>query len=365
MTFAPHFSISVFVTSQITLSCDAMGGDNGPLAVIPGIDLAIKDGLKARFLLFGKPEVLEPILAQYPAVAKVAEICPAETVISPDEKPSQALRKGANSSMRMAINAVKEGRAQAVISAGNTGALMATAKMVLKTLPNVDRPAIASLMPNIKGRSVVLDLGANLTTDADGLVQMAVLGAILAQINLRVERPTVGLLNVGSEEQKGHEYIREAASILSDLKFAGRYYGFVEGDDIGKGTVDVIVTDGFTGNVALKTAEGVGKMAGAFIREAFTSTLWAKLGYLLANRAMKRLKAKIDPRLYNGGLFLGLNGLCIKSHGGADAFSFSRAILVAGEMVREDYVSRVAKALENVPHHAGEDVAVTAEEKVA
>lgn len=327
-----------------------MGGDNGPLAVIPGIDLALQDGLKARFLLFGQPDALEPVLAQYPNVAKVAEICPAETVISADEKPSQALRKGAASSMRLAINAVKDGRAQAVISSGNTGALMATAKMVLKTLPNVDRPAIASLMPNIKGRSVVLDLGANLTTDTDGLVQMAILGAILAQINLHVEKPTVGLLNVGSEEQKGHEYIRDAAAILSELKFAGRYYGFVEGDDIGKGTVDVIVTDGFTGNVALKTAEGIGKMAGAYIREAFTSTIWAKIGYLLANRAMKRIRSKIDSRQYNGGLFLGLNGLCIKSHGGADAFAFSRAILVAAEMVREDYIARVAKALEHVPH---------------
>ncbi len=364
MTFAPFAIIKRPVTSNIILSCDAMGGDNGPNAVIPGIDLALQDGLKASFLLFGKPEILEPILSQYPKVAACAQICAAETIITPDEKPSQALRKGATSSMRMAIDAVKDGRAQAVISSGNTGALMATAKMVLKSLPGVDRPSIASLMPNIKGRSVVLDLGANLTTDADGLVQMAVLGAIFAQINLKVERPTVGLLNVGSEEQKGHEYIREAASILSDLKFPGRYYGFVEGDDIGKGTVDVIVTDGFTGNVALKTAEGIGKMAGAYIREAFTSSVWSKIGYLLANRAMKRIRSKIDGRQYNGGLFLGLNGLCIKSHGGADAFAFSRAVIVAADMVREDYISRVAKALENVPHHSEQSAAAEAE-KVA
>lgn len=328
-----------------------MGGDNGPHAVIPGIDLALKDGLRARFLLFGQPDVLAPILAKYPNVAKVSEICPAETVIAADEKPAQALRKGATSSMRMAIDAVKDGRASAVISAGNTGALMATAKMVLKSLPNVDRPAIASLMPNIKGRSVVMDLGANLTSDADGLVQMAVLGAIFAQISLKVDKPTVGLLNVGSEEQKGHEYIRQAASILSDLKFPGRYYGFVEGDDIGKGTVDVIVTDGFTGNIALKTAEGIGKMSSHYIREAFTSSIWAKIGYLLASRAMARIRAKLDPRLYNGGLFLGLNGLCIKSHGGTDAYGFSRALLVAADMVRENYTQRVAEALKAVPHN--------------
>lgn len=334
-----------------------MGGDHGPNAVIPGIELALKDGLKARFMLFGQPEVLQPILDKHPRVKAVSEICPAETVISPKEKAAQALRNGTKSSMRLAIEAVKDGRAQAVISSGNTGALMATARMVLKSLPGVDRPSIASLLPTMKGRSVVLDLGANLTCDADGMVQMAVLGAIFAQINLGTEKPTVGLLNVGSEDQKGHEYIRQAASVLSDLDFPGRYYGFIEGDDIGKGTVDVVVTDGFTGNIALKTAEGIGKMSNHYIREAFTSSLWSKIGYLLANRAMARIRKKLDSRLYNGGLFLGLKGICIKSHGGSDAFGFSRALLVAAQMVHENYTDRVAEALAKVPHIAAEEAA--------
>lgn len=335
--------------SDLILSCDAMGGDHGPNAVLPGIDLALKEGLKARFLLFGRAEVLEPLLKQYPRVAAVSEICPAETIVLPEERAVAAMRKP-GTSMRLAIEAVKDGKAHAVVSSGNTGALMATARMILKMLPGVDRPAIASMMPTIKGRSVMLDLGANLVADADNIIQMSVLGAIFAQINLKKNQPTVGILNVGSEDQKGHEYLREAASVLSDLDFPGRYYGFIEGDDIGKGTVDVIVTDGFTGNVALKTAEGIGKMSSHYIREAFTSSIWAKIGYLLANRAMKRIRNKLDSRLYNGGLFLGLKGVCIKSHGGSDAFGFSRALLVAAAMVRENYTGRVAEVLASVPH---------------
>lgn len=335
--------------SHLILSCDAMGGDNGPNAVLPGINLALKEGLKARFLLFGREEILAPLLQKFPRVAEVSEICPAETVVTPEERAVAAMRKP-GTSMRLAIEAVKEGRAQAVISSGNTGALMATARMILRTLPGVDRPSIASMMPTMKGRSVMLDLGANLVTDADGIIQMAVLGAIFAQINLKKDKPSVGILNIGSEDQKGHEYLRDAASVLSDLDFSGRYYGFIEGDDIAKGTVDVIVADGFTGNVALKTAEGVGKMSSYYIREAFTSSIWAKFGYLLANRAMARIRRKLDPRLYNGGLFLGLNGVCIKSHGGSDAFGFSRALWVAADMVRENYTGRVAEVLASVPH---------------
>lgn len=333
-----------------------MGGDGGPNTVVAGINLALKEGLDARFLLFGKPDIILPLLDKYPRVKAVSEIVPAETVIASSDKVATAIRNGQQSSMRLAIEAVKEGRAQAVISSGNTGALMALARMVLKTLPGVDRPVIASLMPTMRGRCVVLDLGANLEAGADDLIQMAVLGAIFAQINMGVARPTVGLLNVGSEEQKGHESIREAASVLSDLKFTGQYYGFIEGHDLGLGTVDVIVTDGFTGNVLLKTAEGMGKMVNHYIREAFTSSIWAKIGYLFANRAFGRIRKKLDPRLYNGGLFLGLKGVCIKSHGGADALAFSKALLVAASMVREDYTGRVAAALEHVPHLTASDI---------
>lgn len=337
---------------DLILSLDAMGGDNGPDAVIPGVNCALKDGLKAKFLIFGIADRVEPLLAKYPNVKKNSEFIAVTEVVTSEDRASKAIRKK-GTSMYMAIQAVKDGKAHGVISSGNTGALMATARLILRTLPGVDRPFIASMMPTMKGRSVVLDLGANLTTDTDGIIQMAVLGSIFGQINLHKDKPTVGLLNVGSEDQKGHEYIRQSASVLSDLDFPGQYYGFIEGDDIGKGTTDVVVTDGFTGNVALKTAEGIGRMSNFYMREAFTSSIWSKIGYLFASRAIKRVKSKLDSRLYNGGLFLGLQGVCIKSHGGTDAFGFSRALLVAAEMVRMDYTGRVADAMKNVPHFNG------------
>ncbi len=334
---------------DLILSLDAMGGDNGPDAVIPGIDLALKDGLKAKFLIFGIADRVEPLLKKYPEVAKYSEFIAVTEVITSEDKASRAIRRK-GTSMYMAIQAVKDGDAHGVISSGNTGALMATARLILRTLPGVDRPFIASMLPTMQGRSVVLDLGANLTANTDSMIQMAVLGSIFAQINLRKDKPTIGILNVGSEDQKGHEYIRNAASILSDLDFPGQYYGFIEGDDIGNGTTDVVITDGFTGNIALKTAEGIGRMSSHYMREAFTRSIWSKLGYLLASHSIKNIKSKLDSRLYNGGLFLGLQGVCIKSHGGSDAFGFSRAILVGADMVREDYTGRVAQAMENVPH---------------
>lgn len=334
---------------DLILSLDAMGGDNGPDAVIPGIDLAIKDGLNAKFLIFGIAERVEPLLAKYPKVKECSEFIAVTEIVTAQDRASSALRKK-GTSMYMAIQAVKDGQAHGVVSSGNTGALMATARLILRTLPGVDRPFIASMMPTIKGRSVVLDMGANITCDADAMIQMAVLGSIFGQIGLGNDKPTVGILNVGSEDQKGHDYIRQAASILSDISFPGQYYGFIEGDDIGKGTTDVVVTDGFTGNVALKTAEGIARMSSHYMREAFTKTIWSKLGYLLASRSIKHIRAKLDARLYNGGLFLGLQGVCIKSHGGSDAVGFSRALLVAAQMVREDYTGRVAEAMKNVPH---------------
>ena len=250
--------------------------------------------------------------------------------------------------MRLAIEAVKEGRAGSVVSAGNTGALMALSKMILKTLPGIERPAIASLLPNANGSSVMLDLGANLECDAEVLVQFALLGATYARVVRGIEKPTVGLLNVGTEEMKGHEEVRDAAAVLSTINFHGKYHGFVEGNDITKGTADVIVTDGFSGNIALKTAEGVGKLSSQFLKEAFKSSPLAMLGYFLASGAMKRLKSKLDPSKYNGGMFLGLDGVAVKSHGSSNIDGTENAILVAANLVHNGFNKRVRAEIEEV-----------------
>ncbi len=250
--------------------------------------------------------------------------------------------------MRMAIESVKEGHAQAIVSAGNTGALMALAKMVLKPLAGIHRPAIASIFPTFKGETIMLDLGANVLVDAENLVQFAVLGTIFAKVHMNLSVPSVGLLNVGSEEMKGPDHVRGAAGILSEIDFPGRYHGFVEGDDITKGTVDVVVSDGYAGNVALKAAEGVGKLASSLFKKHVLRDPLGVLGGLIGFFALKRLKDNIDPRRYNGGVFLGLNGLCVKSHGGCDALAFSSAVKLAAELAEQNYIERVARHIENL-----------------
>ncbi len=258
--------------------------------------------------------------------------------------------------MRMAIEAVKNGDAHAVVSAGNTGALMAMAKIVLKTVPGIHRPAIASVMPGVHGDTVMLDLGANVLVDAEHLVQFALLGSIFARAHKKIDRPRVGLLNVGSEETKGPDHVRGAAEVLGKIDFPGDYIGFVEGDDITKGDkADVIVCDGYAGNIALKTAEGVGKMVKTFVTESFTSNPLAMLGGLFAYYSLKKLKKRMDPRLYNGGVFLGLNGLCIKSHGGTDALGFSSAVILAVRLARQGYIDQVVK---DVEHLAAQESAI-------
>jgi glycerol-3-phosphate acyltransferase PlsX len=257
-----------------------------------------------------------------------------------DDKPSSALRTGRNSSMRLAINAVQDGRALGVVSAGNTGALMAMAKFVMKTLPGIDRPAIATYFPTLRGESVMLDLGANVHCDAGNLVDFAVLGNAFARTILNIPEPTYGLLNVGSEDIKGHEALHEASAILKNAALPGRFVGFIEGDDIGRGTVDVFVTDGFTGNIALKTAEGTAKLINELVRRTFRSSIVAGLGYLLARPALRKLRKRVDPRRYNGAVFLGLNGIAVKSHGGTDAYGFANAIGVAVDMVKQDFIDQ-------------------------
>lgn len=331
-----------------TIALDAMGGDHGPQVIIPAAAAALKEAGDIRFLIFGNERAIRPELDKYPALQAVSEIIHTEKVIGGEDKASSALRNGKDSSMRLAIEAVKEGRADAVVSAGNTGALMAMSKLILKTLPGITRPAIASVLPTMRGLTLMLDLGANLACDAEVLTQFAVLGSVYSRVVRGISNPSVGLLNVGTEEMKGHEEIRAAAAILSSVEFPGRYHGFIEGDDITKGTVDVVVTDGFTGNVALKTAEGVGKLTSHFLKESFKSSPFAFLGYLLAMGAMKRMKNRVDPRKYNGGMFLGLNGVCVKSHGSSDVIGTERAILVAADLVRGGFNKRVAFEIEQL-----------------
>ncbi len=334
--------------SAQTIALDAMGGDFGPDVIVPAAALAMKSISDLHFIFFGKEDALKAALEKHPQLKAVSEIHHTDHMITSEEKPSAAIRNSKNSSMRLAIEAVKDGRADSVISAGNTGALMALSKMILKCLPGIARPAIASVFPTMRGRSVVLDLGANLECDADILVEFAVLGAVYARVVEGIESPTVGLLNVGTEDMKGHEEVREASAILSKVKFHGIYEGFVEGDDITKGTVDVVVTDGFTGNVALKTAEGVGKLTRQFLKDAFKSSPLAWIGMVFALGALTKLRNRMDPRNYNGGMFLGLNGVCVKSHGGSDVVGTAQAIKVAANLVRNGFNQRVAMEIDQL-----------------
>ena len=278
------------MTINTVIALDAMGGDHAPEIVIAGAALARERHPKVKYLFYGDEARIKPLIDRYPILHSCGELRHAPETISADLKPSLALRQGRNSSMRLAINAVTDGQAGSVVSAGNTGALMAMAKFVLKTLPGIDRPAIASMMPTKIGESVMLDLGANVECDAENLVQFALMGAIFCRTVLGISEPTIGLLNIGTEELKGHDEVRTAATILRERPIPGSFYGFVEGDDIAKGTVDVIVTDGFTGNVAVKTTEGTASLMAYFLRQTFTSSLTAKLGYVLARSAMQKVE---------------------------------------------------------------------------
>jgi phosphate acyltransferase len=337
------------VSASLAISLDAMGGDNAPEMVIRGADIARQRFPNAHFLFFGDEARIKPMIDKLPGLGSVSTIRHAETEVKMEDKPSQALRAGRKSSMRLAIDAVSDGEASAIVSAGNTGALMAMAKFVLRTLPGIDRPAIASFFPTIRSESVMLDLGANVQCDATNLVQFAVMGSVFASTVLGVREPSIGLLNVGTEDMKGHEEVRGAAQILRDSwHLPGKFHGFVEGDDIARGTVDVVVTDGFTGNVALKTIEGTVKLYGTFLRQSFKSSWMAGIGYLMARPALNALRARVDPRRYNGAIFMGLNGICVKSHGGTDAFGFANAIGVAVDMVANGAIEKMKQEFEQM-----------------
>ncbi|HEY1300611.1 MAG TPA: phosphate acyltransferase PlsX [Stellaceae bacterium] len=329
------------MSQAMTLALDAMGGDHAPNAVLAGADIALKRAPELRFLLFGAEGELAPLLARLPDLAAAASVRHTAEMIPGDAKPSLALRTGRQSSMRLAIDAVAEGRADGVVSAGNTGALMAMAKFVLKTLPGIDRPAIASFFPTRRGESVMLDLGANIECDDENLVQFALMGAVFARTVLGLVEPTVGLLNVGSEDLKGNDAVRRASVRLRSAMMPIRFHGFVEGDDIAAGTVDVVVTDGFSGNIAVKTAEGTAKLFSEFLAGAFRHSAAARIGWLFARGALDKLRLRIDPRRYNGAMFLGLNGIAVKSHGSADALGFANAIGVAVDMLANRFLDKI------------------------
>jgi glycerol-3-phosphate acyltransferase PlsX len=345
------------VSAAFTLSLDAMGGDYAPEIVLKGAALARERYPTAHFLLFGDEAKLKPLLAADSALAACCTIRHSETAIASDAKPSQAVRQGRESSMWKAIQAVKSGEAAGVVSAGNTGALMAMAKLIMRPLPGIDRPAICTLLPTKLGESVMLDLGANAQCDARNLVEFAVMGECFARALLGLERPTVGLLNIGSEDMKGTDALREASIVLRSSHLDMEFKGFIEGDDIAMGTVDVVVTDGFTGNVALKTIEGTAKLFAEFLKAAIRSSWLAKIGMILAKPVISQVMARTDARRYNGALFVGLNGVVVKSHGGTDAIGFANAIGVAVDMIARDLNSRIAEQLAHIDIAAGHEQA--------
>ncbi|MBY6242008.1 phosphate acyltransferase PlsX [Methylosinus sp. Sm6] len=335
------------MAEPIRIALDVMGGDFGPTVTVPGAALALERRPDCRFLLFGNEAAIRAELAEHPRLAAVSTVRHCDVAIRMDDKPSQALRAGRRvSSMWQAIEAVKKGEADVAVSAGNTGALMAMAKICLRMMSNIDRPALAALWPTARGQSIVLDLGASMGADARHLVDLAIMGSAMARVLFAVERPTVGLLNVGVEEIKGVDEVKSASRALKEAEVPHLdYRGFVEGDEIGKGVVDVIVTEGFSGNIALKTAEGTAQQITDYLREAIRRSWLAKLGYLLARSAFRELRAKLDVRNVNGGVFLGLEGVVIKSHGGADALAFARAVEIGYEMAHHGLLTKIRDML--------------------
>ena len=333
-----------------------MGGDIGPQVVIEGAGIARERLPDVKFLIFGDETKIAPLVTKYPILKDCSEIHHTDKFVSAEEKPGQALRRGRDSSMGLAIQAVKDGKARSAVSAGNTGALMAMAKFMLRTMPGIDRPALASLLPTSCGESVMLDLGANVECTADNLVQFAIMGAAFSRTVLGLATPSVALLNVGVEELKGNEIIKNADKMLRDANLPMDYVGFTEGHGLANGEVDVVVTDGFTGNVALKTAEGTARMIAGMMKSALMDSIFSKIGFLFAKSALMGLKNHLDPNNHNGAVFMGLNGLVIKSHGSASASGFASAIGVAADMASNDLAGKITKDLKYFEKHEGDDI---------
>jgi phosphate acyltransferase len=331
-------------TGVITIALDAMGGDNAPSMVVEGAALAIEQYPDIRFIFCGHQGKLQALLKKHKKLYEISEIYHTEDVVGNDDKPSSVLRQNRNSSMSLAIKAVREKKADCAISAGNTGALMAFSKVMLRTLSGIDRPAICGVLPTYRGFCAMLDLGANVYCDANNLFEFAIMGDAFARVILDLKDPKIGILNIGTEETKGNEAVRDAGTLLKESPL--NYYGNIEGDDIGKGIVDVVVTDGFSGNIALKTAEGTAKIYTAFLKEALNGNWMARLGALLAKPMLNSLKKRMDPRLHNGAMLIGLNGIVVKSHGGTDSLGFSSAIKVAYRLANAKINHKIIKEME-------------------
>jgi len=330
------------VSRELTVSVDTMGGDAGPGVVLAALARSIVRHPTVRYLLHGDEALLKPLLSRRAKLKARAEVRHTAEHVRMDEKPGHVLRRGRNTSMWRAIECVASKEAEVAISAGNTGALMAMSMFQLGVIEGIDRPAIAALWPTKRGQTVVLDVGANIGTDAQQLVDFAVMGEAFARAILGLERPKVGILNVGAEDMKGNEAVRGAAHILRNANLPMEFLGFVEGDDISEGTADVVVTDGFTGNIALKTAEGIAALIMFYLRSALRRGFFSRLGAFMAAGALKTLRRKLDPRAQNGGIFLGLNGVVVKSHGGADALGFASALDMAVDMAHAQIIPKIA-----------------------
>lgn len=339
------------MTETIRISVDAMGGDMGPRVALHGARLAYRERRNLSFIFHGRAGEIEPLLNEFSELRAVSTIRHCDNVITMEDKPSQALRKGRNnSSMWNALQSVKDGEADVALSAGNTGALLAMATFCLRPMQGIARPALTAIWPTLRADIIVLDVGATVAADSRQLVDHSILGAAMARALFDQESPTVGLLNVGTEEQKGLDDVKEASRILAAASGAGfTYHGFVEGDDIGKGTVDVVVTDGFSGNIALKTAEGTARLVGGYLRNALNATTSTKIGALIAREALTALRRKVDPRMLNGAVFLGVNGIVIKSHGGTDEIGFKSAYALAYEMARHQLIDKIIEGMRRFP----------------
>lgn len=337
----------VLSDNNLVISVDAMGGDNSPRVVIEGLSIAAKKNPDIRFILFGDTARVTPILNEFSNLKKVCELRHAPEMVHNEDKPSTVIRNR-NTSMYMAIDAVRKGEAQAIVSAGNTGALMAISKLVLKTITKIHRPAIVSIMPHRNGKYVMLDLGANTECNAVNLAEFALMGDILARHALGIAKPRVALLNIGAEEMKGKEEIRQAAQMIKNSHMNIEFTGYIEPHEIPNGVADVVVADGFTGNIALKSTEGTARLVVRLLKDAIKSSFLAKLGLPFMLGVMLKVKKTMDPRLYNGAMFVGLNGLSVKSHGGTDALGFSVAVGNAANLVRQNFVATIREEIEKV-----------------
>lgn len=331
---------------SITIALDAMGGDHAPDCVVEGAALALKRHPKLRFQFYGDNTRIRPLVEAHPRLKAVCNIIHTDDMVAADAKPSVALRQGTKSSMRLAINAVKDGKAHGVVSSGNTGALLAISKVVLKTLPHINRPALISTLPTLRNNCVMLDMGANIEVDAKTLCQFAVMGDAFARSVLGITSPSIALLNVGEEEIKGHDTLKTAYQALKGVHNLN-FHGFCEGTDIGRGNVDVVVTDGFTGNITLKTIEGTAHFVATSLKRALKSSIFGMIGYAISNRALIPFRRKMDPRSHNGAVFIGLNGITVKSHGNADAVAFANAVSLTYELVQHDVNGKIMEELNN------------------